>query len=263
MKTNNRPTIRMIHHLHRTGGTLISKCLASLPNTSMLSEINPRTPEKLMVLDPTFQASFWLRLLTEKDESRLQTATFLQKIIAIQKSATQRGDALIIRNWAYLDFFAKPFLAEPSNELSTVSALEDEFELLHVVTVRHPIDQWLSWCNYAGSAKAAEFTFADFIDACIRFRDQTCHLPFVKYEDFAESPKVQMKRMCDILELCHDPIFLRRWPHYHQITGDNSGRASSNGKIESLSRRAMGESLTEEALGNPKYLDLLSYYKYT
>ena len=33
--------IRTIHHFACTGGTLISKCIATMPNTQMLSEVDP------------------------------------------------------------------------------------------------------------------------------------------------------------------------------------------------------------------------------
>ena len=36
-----KPVIRTIHHLACTGGTLISKCISSMPETALISEINP------------------------------------------------------------------------------------------------------------------------------------------------------------------------------------------------------------------------------
>lgn len=35
--------IRTIHHFACTGGTLIAKCLASMPNTQFISEIEPHS----------------------------------------------------------------------------------------------------------------------------------------------------------------------------------------------------------------------------
>ena len=35
------PTLRTIHHFACTGGTVISKCLAALPQVMLISEINP------------------------------------------------------------------------------------------------------------------------------------------------------------------------------------------------------------------------------
>ena len=34
-------TLRSIHHLACTGGTLISKCIASMPDVALISEVNP------------------------------------------------------------------------------------------------------------------------------------------------------------------------------------------------------------------------------
>ena len=37
----SKPLIRTIHHLACTGGTLISKCLGSMPDVALISEVNP------------------------------------------------------------------------------------------------------------------------------------------------------------------------------------------------------------------------------
>ena len=34
-------TLRSIHHLACTEGTLISKCIASMPDVALISEVNP------------------------------------------------------------------------------------------------------------------------------------------------------------------------------------------------------------------------------
>lgn len=255
-----KPTLRLIHHLHRTGGTLICKCVASLPNIALLSEVNPEA--NFMVLDPVFQASFWLRLLSEKTANQLSDASFAEKIKAIHLFAMNRGEKLILRNWAYLDFFALPFTAKPTNELATVKALRDYFELKQVVTVRHPMDQWLSWCAYRGSAKANDFTFQAFIDACFEFQKQTDDIPCIRYEDYVADPKRMMRELCQHLDLEFDPIFLRRWPYYHQITGDDNDRASGDWSISPRLRRTPSEALIAEARGNEKYIRLLEHYGY-
>src|SRR5690606_26210779 len=33
--------VRIVHHFACTGGTLICKCIAAMPNTQLLSEVNP------------------------------------------------------------------------------------------------------------------------------------------------------------------------------------------------------------------------------
>ncbi len=256
-----KPTIRIIHHLHRTGGTLISKCVASLPNIALLSEVNPNA--SFMVLDPVFQASFWLRLLNDTSAEQLYEASFAEKIKAIYVLATARGETLVLRNWAYLDFFALPFTPIASNELTTTNTLNKYFEIKQIVTVRHPMDQWLSWCDYQGSAKADDFTFQEFINACCEFKNQTKNMPCIHYEDFIAKPQPVMQKICQHLELQFDPIFSKRWPYYHQITGDDNDRASGDWSIAPRPRRQSGDGLQAEALSNEKYLNLLQHYDYS
>ncbi len=257
-----KPTLRIVHHLHRTGGTLISKCLASLPSISLLSEINPGAPEEFFVLDPVFQANFWLRLLGEQEARRLKGAPFREKITAVHAAASARGDSLVIRNWAYLDFFALPFADQPTNQLTLARDLEQDFELRQVTTVRHPLDQWLSWCAYRGSAKASDFTFAQFAAACLQFQTQSSALPVIRYEDFTADPHETMRQLCGILVLEFDPEFIKKWPYYHQITGDDNDRASGDWKIESRPRRPVSQQLLDEISGNHDYQTLLQHYGY-
>jgi protein O-GlcNAc transferase len=256
----SKPTLRILHHLHRTGGTLISKCVASLPRISLLSEVHPRAP--FPVLDPVFQGTFWLRLLTDEAAALLEDASFAEKIRALHLLASNRGDALVLRNWAYLDFFARPFEEEAGGELSISRELEGGFRLVQVVTVRHPVDQWLSWRCYQGAATAQDFTFAQFVDACRRFRDRTADLPVLRYEDFVREPERRMRELCAALELDFDPRFLRRWPYYHQITGDDNDRASGDWRIAPRPRRAVEPALAAEAAENATLGELLEYYGY-
>jgi hypothetical protein len=245
-----KPTLRLIHHLHRTGGTLICKCIASLPNISLLSEMHPNAPKDYAVLDPVFQASFWLRLFNDKTANQLSDKSFAEKIKTIDSCIKNRGDKLIIRNWAYPDFFATPFWEKVPNQLSTCEVLKDHFELKQLVTVRHPMDQWLSWCAYKGTEKATAYTFHTFIDSCCEFQKRTNDIPFIRYEDFVEAPGIVMQDICEHLDLKYDPIFLQRWPYYHQITGDDNDRASGNWSISPRPRRIPDTELEAEAMKN-------------
>ena len=255
-----KPTLRIVHHLHRTGGTLISKCIASLPNISLLSEVNPNA--ELMVLDPVFQASFWLRLMNNSEAEKLEDASFSEKITVIHRLAAERGEELVIRNWAYLDFFGLPFTSIPSYKLATENVLSDHFELKQIVTVRHPMDQWLSWCAYRGSAKADDYTFRQFVDGCSEFQKQTAKIPYIRYEDFVAKPLPVMREICQQLGLEFDPVFHHRWPYYHQITGDDNDRSGGGWVIKPRPRRQPDNNLMAEAEGYDKYIDVLQNYGY-
>ncbi len=255
-----KPRLRIIHHLHRTGGTLISKCLASLPDIALLSEVHPDAP--FMVLDPVFQASFWLRLMNDRAAAGLKNAPFDEKIATIAALAETRGETLVLRNWAYFDFFGRPFTAQPGYRLSIVDALAPHFELQQIVSVRHPLDQWLSWINYRGTARAEDFTLSEFLASCLRFHAATAAIPRFRYEDFVAAPQPQLEAICAALSLDYDPVFIERWPYYHQITGDDNDRASGGWRIETRPRRAVPPGLEEELVAIPDYRRLLHLYGY-
>jgi len=90
--SDTRPTIRMIHHLPRAGGTVICKCLGAMGDVTLLSELSPYdgahaktvlfhrgrapsisllAPEAIprggpavtTVYHPLYQACFWFRLV--------------------------------------------------------------------------------------------------------------------------------------------------------------------------------------------------------
>ena len=47
-RPQGKPLLRTIHHLACTGGTVISKCLAAMPDVALISEVNPfRAPRKM------------------------------------------------------------------------------------------------------------------------------------------------------------------------------------------------------------------------
>ena len=86
--TADRPHIRIIHMMARSGGTIIAKCLGVMSGVVMLSEVHPavatlmhqpnkRNQHALCVLwsfDPLRQADQWFGLLTREDKDRVLAA---------------------------------------------------------------------------------------------------------------------------------------------------------------------------------------------
>ena len=66
-----KPNIRIIHHMARTGGTVISKCLASMDEVILLSEIHPLGAKEF---NPVSQAVQWFQLFSEQEEKNTFTA---------------------------------------------------------------------------------------------------------------------------------------------------------------------------------------------
>ncbi len=115
-------TIRLIHNLPRSGGTIISKSLGAQKDVVLLSEIHPegvamseKMGIKVPAFDPIYQSQIWNKLF-EKDEYKKiynSNLKFEEKIDLIYEKTELANKKLVIRDWAFVDFFGKPF-KEPS-----------------------------------------------------------------------------------------------------------------------------------------------------
>src|SRR5882724_11636698 len=95
--SDQRPTLRLVHHLARTGGTTIAKCIAVMPQVALLSEIHPMGTERF---SPLHQAKNWHGLIDERDIGRLGIRPdFVESIRLIASRASSRGLRLVIRDW--------------------------------------------------------------------------------------------------------------------------------------------------------------------
>lgn len=213
-----KPTIRLLHHMARTGGTVIAKCLGSTTGIALLSEIHPAGGRWF---NPFQQADKWHGLLNEQDLASLRAGAsmpFAAAIALIDRRARERGLTLVIRDWSHLDFTAVPFLPRPSFRLTLALVLAPAFNVIHTATVRHPIDQWLSLSGLG--LVRGRLGVADYLRGYRHFAEVAARIGFLRYEDFAADPAAAMATLCARLQLAYDPDFQRRWMHYDKITGD-------------------------------------------
>src|SRR5690606_22379105 len=173
---NENRSMRLLFHLPRTGGTLLSRCLASLPGVCLLSEINPRGVSRF---NPLRQAARWYGLLQPAEVTSLQDGNFQtlrQAIALIDARATARELTLVIRDWSHLDWIGFPFVDDPLLDfgwdraltpslaavdgpqadiatatapaeavtVAPISVGEGRAAVHRCATVRHPLDQYLS-----------------------------------------------------------------------------------------------------------------------
>ncbi len=253
-----KPKVRVVHHMARTGGTLISKCLASMDGVLLLSEIHPRGIGHFNPLD---QAQGWFRLFSNEDVRRIQASplSFPQAIDLIRCRADERGQALVIRDWTHLDFTAVPFLSQRSYRLTTAEILRREFDVVHTATVRHPIDQWLSLRRLAVMADKIELE--EFLRDYRRFAETSREIGFIRYEDFTRDPDGTLETLCQRLELPFDPRYRERWKGYRYVTGDVGPNLPVR-DIAPAARRAIEPGLLERFKANDDYraaLEILGY----
>ena len=254
-----RPTLRLLHHMARSGGTLISKCLGCMSGVLLLSEIHPLGTNHF---NPLVQAQRWYGLLSSQDLIELKArgrVGFADAIELIRRRAEECSQRLVIRDWSHLDFTGVPFVVRPAHRLLTAEALAPRYELRQVCTVRHPLDQWLSLSQLA--VVQGRLTLDSFLTGFRRFAEVAKAIGFHRYEDLTRDPQGVMKALCGDLDLRFDRSFAARWREYTFVTGDVAGSRGGHA-IQPVPRRPVAPDLLARLAENEDYrisLELLGY----
>tara|TARA_R110000787_G_C13434470_1_gene445815 strand:+ start:410 stop:1357 length:948 start_codon:yes stop_codon:yes gene_type:complete len=193
--------IRMIHHFACTGGTVISKGLATMPNTVVLSEIDPLSKRGLfMNNNPDFSPTDLIKQLiySRFDPSdHLVSEMFLAALEVLYKHLTQRGQDLLIRDHPH-SHFHDDLRSEKSFGARDIIA--SRYDILSLVTVRHPMASFLSlssnnWVHFTPA------TLEEYARRYMLFLDSLASAPILKYEDFTHTPEDFLEQACRLLEL--------------------------------------------------------------
>ena len=229
-------TIRLIHNLPRSGGTIISKCLGAQKDVVLLSEIHPKGTEiwekmkkPLLIGDPIFQAQKWNNLFDQKDYEKIDSTNlnFLEKIELIHEKTEEKNKKLILRDWAFIDFFGIPY-AEPTLKNSILDELNKKFNILNFYILRHPLELYIS-CFNSFSFFKDNYKFDFFIKGYEKYLQFAKKSKIFKFEDFIENTDVTLTNMCKILDINFDNDYLSKLK-YINISGDK--KAISSTKIE-------------------------------
>ena len=249
--------IRTVHHMACTGGTLITKCLAAMPNTQVISEVDPLSDIGHRDPGPKFAPTDMIQLMrqsTRGADAALLVDMFLANLDLIQAAAVARGQRLILRDHSHSHFCVGTSIPDRPAFLSIVSS---RFPVRSIVTVRDPIDSFLSLLanRRAHGGGWIHFDPPTFEEYCRRYQaflDAHSNLPIIKYELFVTSPTDVMRQMCDALDLAFNEHFEEVF-NLFSITGD-SGRKSD--VIGSRGRRAEDEEEVERLLVTPGCAEL-------
>ncbi len=222
----------LLQHLSVSGGTLISRCLASMHSVCLLSEIHPRG---LAHFNPLRQAARWHGLLGENEIDDLaagDTEAFCAAIDLLAERAAARGQRLVVRDWAHLDWLGRPFEPEPPmcSAWDAILSAEDGGRLAAAtvprwVTVRNPLDQFLHSKRLDALREGWEDDW--MWRGMRRFAEAVQSLPRFRYEDFLQSPATILAAMCELAGLAYDDGWQQRWRDYDSITGTAAGRQQS------------------------------------
>lgn len=238
---NTKPTLRIIHHFACSGGSLISKCLAAQPNVFLLSELHPTTRlgmnmEKAAYTprDITTQAIYGR--VPNVDE--LAEKLFVNGIIETEKHIRERGGYLVIRAHTHADYCTD----SPIPKVDTLTRLlEPHFDIKHLVTVRNPIDSFMSlrdngWVHFKPDS------FDEYCGRLLKFLEPFDTEQIIKYEDFVEDPEDILKLILEQLALPKEKQSLG-YIDIFKLSGD-SGRKGID--IKRRERKPVTESLKNE-----------------
>jgi len=252
-----KPVVRLVQHLSCSGGTLICKCLAGLPNVSVLSEVNPLSKLHVESNPPGFAPSDLVYLCKRSnlpDIEELQENIFKAEMAVIAKHARTLGKHLLIREHSHSDYMEG---TETRGSSTVKRLLQDQFPVLSILTVRHPADSYLS-LDQLGWKRFAPGTFDEYCRRYSLFIEHNKKTPLYKYEDFVNDPQSEMRRICESLELPFNEDFEDVFDIY-ALSGD-SGRTSS--VIQKRERRAYEDSFKAELDSSAEYAELCERLDY-
>ena len=250
--------VRTIHHMASSGGTMISKCLAALPNTLLLSEINPLSTLHIREGEKQFSPTDLLLALRKavrpQDEDTL-IRVFLSSMTALRAESAAKGLRLVLRDHPHSSFCTT---AEAAARPTLYELLAPEMPCRSVVTVRHPLDSYLAlqqnkWLHFSPS------TLEEYAVRYEAFLDRHAGIPVCRYEDFVADPEATLEQICGYLEL---PTMagVAELISAVTLTGD-SGRRSAI--IEARPRRPVPDELRAAALVSKTYQRLCERFDYT
>lgn len=246
----SRSRLRMIHHFACTGGTLVSKCIAALPNTILASEIDPlsrlgaATAQGKPPFAPTDLIGGILNAPRHVSDAAI-TQIFKSSVTASLSALSGQGLALVLRDHPHSHFCTE---TEISSRPTVREMLSEEIEVLSVVTVRHPLDSFLSlehnnWIHFAPR------TLDEYCRRYHLFLDRHTPLPLIKYEDFQDDPEKSLREICDHLSIDYSPLALDTF-WVVALSGD-SGRKSR--VISKRARRDIPDKVLDEIRKSTQY----------
>jgi len=217
----------------RSGGTLLNKCLASLPNVVMLSEVNPLgcgsgSNQENPTNSIKSQAKEWYNI-------DVYSESFKDQINEIYNFCIQNNKTLVIRDWSIVNFHPWDSFnnANPPKNFLLIEELKNDYDLKIFGFVRDAIDVWIS-----RGCKNIDNFFEGYSPFVYAMKNLNC--PVFKYEKFTENPRQQLKLICDTVGLEYKDV-TNDCMYFKNVNGDvqlgNKSRGIEQSKIKPLPRK--------------------------
>lgn len=229
LRASQKPhPMRTVHHLACTGGTVISKALAMLPNVVLLSELDPLSTIRVAKTGmPPFEPTdiiLSLRHAHRKVAQQTLIDVFVEGALVAKKALDAHGLRMVIRDHSHSHFCTDA----DYNARPTLNAmLQRSIDMRSVVTVRRPIESFVSLA--ANNWKHFQpFTLGEYSRRYLAFLDRHAELPVHRYEDFTARPAETLQAMCADLALAFEPLALDLLA-LPRLTGDSGRRSAEIG----------------------------------
>jgi hypothetical protein len=209
----------------RSGGTLLNRCLGSLPNTVVVSEVSPiagggstRYPRTVQE-----QAKAWYDI-------ELAHADFTTSVCELNDVCARSNRRLIVREWTYAAYAAcEANENTPPYKLVSLEALSAKCSVVSFAFIRDAVDVWIS----LGAPNIDEFSgqYLRYAESLVRSRIRT-----FKYEGLCLDPDVMMAEICSHCGLEFSRSFREQRPDGAKGDPEDS-RGQRGGGIRLLPRR--------------------------
>jgi len=247
-------SMRSIHHFACTGGTLISRCIAAMANTQVLSEADPLSS---MTVDQWFVPTDLIGLAKYGSRPPGQDVLvniFLAGLRVLSDEAHQSGFDLILRDHSHGHFCLGDAIPERP---SLRDMIKPHYRLHSLVSVRHPLDSYISlqkldWLRFRPG------TLEEYAHRYECFLDHYEGIDILRYEDFVVDPAAQMKRICKILALSYNEDFQQVFSA-QTLSGDSGRRGNI---ISVRARRPILKETLADLDNSPGYASLCARLGY-
>lgn len=247
-----KPKIRVVHHLACSGGSLISKCLAGMPNVFLLSEVHPLARLHLGNGLPKFTPSdvtSCSHYAGVPNNLYLSKKIFRESIKAVYEETEKVGGVLILREHTHTDYCVGD---EALQSKAILSSLSDDFDICSLITIRNPIDSYASLLKN-GWVQFTPATFDEYCKRLLQMLETYQSSAVFYYENFVLDPEKEMSEMCDYLDIEYNEMF-QHFFEIKEVTGD-SGRSGT--MIGERQRRNISDELQEEINSSKHFKELI------
>lgn len=249
-----------IHHFACSGGTIISKCLAAMPNTLLLSELDPLSPlsplQKKYEI-PEFSPSDPIRLLKHnihEVSDDILISMFLASLSELSNYCHRYNLNLIIRDHTHSCYCTG---TDVPSRLNMLEILQQAHKTNCVVTVRNPIESYLSLYNNGWLHFEPSF-FDEYCRRLTKFINDFEGQKLVKYEDFCQDPDLVLQDICSYMAIEYSQDYTDFLPLI-KLTGD-SGRSSS--RVSVRTPKTIPNWLQKQASESEYYVNVCETLEY-